>query len=113
VYLASPSRRDNVSKLWVKEGPLEQSADERIAYKITTTNWISSPTTTTVKVYDETQGDEDVTADVGAVTGSESGDVITLSVLKDLTVGHSYRVEVKFIVGASYYECKFRVRCVF
>jgi len=96
--------------LEVDEGLQYQTTDEELAYKITTTNWVSSPTSPTVVVYDH-DTDEDVTADVGAITATASGDVITLTVLKDLVKDHLYRVEVKFVVGANTYECYFKVRC--
>ena len=99
--------------LEIAEGIQYQTADEELAYSITTTNWVSSPTSPTVKVYDESV-DEDVTSTVmtGGDPGAPAGDVITLSLLKDLTVDHSYRIEVQFTVGSNVYECFFRVRCV-
>ena len=96
--------------LEVAEGMQYQSTDEELAYKITTTNWVSSPTTPTVVVYDH-HFNTDVTADVGAITASAAANVITLSVLKDLTKGHLYRVEVKWTVGSNIYECYFKVKC--
>jgi len=94
------------------ESPLYQTADERIAYSITTTNWASSPTSPSVKCYDETMDDSDVTATVFPSNApSPSGDVITLSLLRALTKGHTYRVEVQFTVSSNVYECFFRVIC--
>ena len=98
------------NKLEVAEGTQDQTSDEELAYKITTTNWVSSPTSPTVVVYDH-HSNADVTANVGAVTASAAADVITLSVLKDLTKGHWYRVEVKWTVGSNIWECYFIVKC--
>jgi hypothetical protein len=98
--------------LEVAEGIQYQSADEELAYTITTTNWASSPTNTSVVAYDE-DDNSDVTATVFPVNSpTESSDIITLSVLKALTKGHSYRIEVKFEVGTNIHECFFRVKCV-
>lgn len=96
--------------LEVAEGMQYQTTDEELAYKITTTNWVSSPTSPTVVVYDQ-HSNTDVTASVGAITASAAADVITLSVLKDLTKGHLYRVEVKWTVGSNIWECYFMVKC--
>ena len=98
--------------LEVLEGLQNQSADERQAYNITTTNWASSPTSTVVKAYNETANDEDVTSTVFPTNSpSESGDVITLSLLRALTRGNTYRIEVQFTVSSNVYECYFRVKC--
>ena len=100
------------AELEVAEGVKYQSSDEILVYQITTTNWASSPTVGTVTVYDEGVN-EDVTStvmDTGA--HSDSGDVITLKPLNKLTVDHSYRVEVQFVVGSNTWECFFRVKCV-
>jgi len=97
--------------LEVTQGTQYQSSDEELAYQITTTNWEASPTTSTYKVYDESV-DEDVTSTVCPGSSSESNNVISLPVLKALTVDHSYRVEVKFVVGSNKWECHFKVKCV-
>ena len=98
--------------LEVAEGTQTQSPDERLAYQITTTNWVSSPTTTTVVAYDETLGGSDVTTTVFPTNSpSEAGDVISLSLLRDMTKGHTYRIEVKFVVGSNIWEFFFRVQC--
>ena len=97
--------------LEVIEGLLEQGTDEELVYSITMTPWVSSPSSASVKVFDE--ADElDVTSTVGAPTASTSGDVITLTELKDFTAGHSYRVEVAVVVGGAIYEPYFRIKCV-
>ena len=100
-----------MSILEVTEGIQFQSADESLAYQITTTNWVSSPSSPTFKVYDESV-DEDVTSTVCPGSSSEALNVITLPLLTALTVDHSYRIEVKFTVGSNIWECFFRVRCI-
>ena len=99
-----------MSDLEVAEGLLIQGKDEEIVYSITTTNWISSPDSATVTVYDEAD-ESDVTSSVGALTASKSGDVVTLTELKDLVKGHTYRVEVAIVKGGAIYEPHFRVYC--
>ncbi len=96
--------------LEVAEGLRYQTSDERRAYSITTTNVVSAPTTPTVVVYDEAT-ETNVTASVGTPTASAAGDVITLTVITSLVPKHTYRVEVKWIVGAEYFERYFRIYC--
>ena len=97
--------------LEVAEGIRYQSSDERLPYQITTTVLVSDPTSPTLVAYDENDG-ADVTSTVYPTNSpSATGDVITLSLLRDLTVGHTYRIEVQFLVGSSIYECFFRVKC--
>lgn len=93
-----------------KEGQQVQGVDEQIAYSITTTPWGTSPTSLAVVVKDVTAGGTDVTTTV-MPTGSASavGDVITLPILKLLTAGSLYRVEVKFTCGGNVFECYFEV----
>lgn len=97
-------------KVEVAEGLLEQTSDEKVAYKITTTNLISNPTSPTVVAYDVATN-EDVTADVGALTASASGDDITTSLVQSLKVGRTYRIEVKFSVGSIVREGYIRIYC--
>ncbi|GAH88386.1 unnamed protein product [marine sediment metagenome] len=97
----------------VAEGTQYQGADEELAYSVTTTPWGSTPTNYSAKAYDESV-DEDVTGDVFKPnTPGKSGDVITLSRLAALEVGHSYRIEVKFTDSDSdIWELYFIVKCV-
>lgn len=97
--------------LEVAEGIRFQDSDERRVYTITTTNVISDPTSPSVTVYDESTN-TDVTSTVMPTNSpSASGDVITLSLLRGLTAGHSYRVEVEFTVSSQIIERYFRVKC--
>ena len=99
------------NQLEVAEGVRHQSSDEKLPYQITTTVLVSGPTSPSVVAYDENDG-TDVTSTVYPTNSpSANGDVITLSLLRDLTIGHTYRIEVKFLVGTSIYECYFRVQC--
>jgi len=98
--------------LEVNEGLQYQSADEELAYSITTTNWASSPTSSSVVAYDENTNTVVTTTVFPTNSPSESGDVITLSLLKALVIGTLYRIEVKFTTGTNIYECYFRVKCI-
>lgn len=97
----------------VQQGRQLQGADERIAYTITTTPWGTSPSSVSVKCFDVTNGARtDVTSTVfPSNSPSVSGDVITLSLLRDLTVDHDYRVEVQFTSDGNLFEPYFLVDC--
>ena len=98
--------------LQVAEGLHEQSADEELIYKITTTNWGITPTSPSVKVYDEDPFVDVTSTTMPVNSPSVSGDVITLSPLKLLTKNHTYRIEIKFTAGGNVWECYLRVSCV-
>ena len=90
-----------------------QGKDESIAYEITTTSWGSDPTGVEVKAYEINDG---VYTDVSATVldgspAAVSGDVITLPLLKSLTINKKYRIEVKFSSGGSVFEPWFYVIC--
>lgn len=96
----------------VAEGLIKQGTDESLAYSITTTNWASDPTSPSVAVFDENLM-TDVTSIVMPLNSpSVTNDVISLSLLKNLTEGAFYRVEVRFTVDSNIYEAFFRVRGV-
>ena len=98
--------------LEVVEGTLYQTSDERLAHSITTTSWVSNPSSPSVKAFDEGANDKDVTTTVyPSNSPSVSSDTINLSLLRDLTRGHTYRIEIQFTVGSNIYECFFRVKC--
>ncbi len=97
--------------LEVAEGLRFQSSDETRIYTITTTNVVSSPATPTAVVYDE--ADESNVTSVVMPSGSNTaaGDVITLKPITALTQNHTYRVEVKWVVGSQTYERYLRICC--
>lgn len=97
----------------VAEGTQYQGADEELAYSVTTTNWGSSPTNVAVKAYDEHTGTDVTTTVFPTNSPSVAADVITLSPLKALTLGNSYRIDVKFTDSDSdIWELFFIVKCV-
>uniref|UniRef100_A0A6M3J4N7 Uncharacterized protein n=1 Tax=viral metagenome TaxID=1070528 RepID=A0A6M3J4N7_9ZZZZ len=95
----------------VAQGTQTQGEDEGIVYTITTTNWASAPTETSMIVKD--RNGTNVTATV-APTGSTSvtGDVITLPAISGLAAGQRYRVDVQFTTGGGEpFECYFFIEC--
>jgi hypothetical protein len=100
------------SKREVVEGYQEQTSTEEIIYSITTTVWASTPASVAAVAYQE--GTETVvTTTVFPVNSpTVAGDVITLSPLKSLTKGYTYRIEVKFTSGGNTFEFYFRIKCV-
>lgn len=93
----------------VAEGQQPQGVDEAIAYQV-----LCDPAAVSVvgiTVYDETNASADVTATVmPSGTATVSGGNIILPLLRDLTVGHLYRVEVAYSDGTNTIEPYFYVR---
>ena len=90
----------------IVEGLQFQGADEQVVYTLTTTNWGSSPTSTSATIWtantDETFTDVTSTKMTGST--SVSGDIITLPTVISLVAGTLYRVEVKFTVSGNIFE---------
>ena len=100
--------------LEVVEGVQPQSASEEVAYSITTTPWGTGPTAVAVTAFQVGKPDVNVTSTVFPTNSpSVNGDIITLSLLKNLVKGNSYRIEVKFTCGSNVFECYFIRRCDF
>jgi hypothetical protein len=98
--------------LEVAEGIQYQYATEELIYTVTTTNWGSSPSSLVVTAYEE-GSEKDVTATVFPTNSpTAANDIISLSPMKALTKGKTYRVEVKFTSGSNKFEPYFRVRCI-
>lgn len=94
----------------VLEGKQYQGVDESIAYTLDVSAVGSSPTSPVVVVKDITNGTT-VTATVMPTNSpTVSGDVITLSLLKLLTAGILYRVEVKYTISGNILESYFYVQ---
>lgn len=92
----------------VTEGPVKQGADEAIRYRIACTP--APVSVVAVNVYDETVDYADVTATcmpAGSATINDGS--IVLPLLQNLTIGHSYRVEVQYSDGISTIEPWIRV----
>ncbi|HAM40556.1 MAG TPA: hypothetical protein DCP69_04275 [Candidatus Omnitrophica bacterium] len=94
----------------VKEGRQRQGVDEEVYWKIDTTPWGGTPTSTSAAAYDVTGGIRTlVTTTVLSGSTSVSGDDITLPKLSALTEGHVYRVEVKMTISSNVFEAWFEV----
>ncbi len=101
-----------VSGLEAKESPLEQTSDEIIAYSVDATGWTSTPASPSVAAFDEDDGSTVTSTVFPTNSPSVSGATITLSPLRSLTAGRTYRIEVKFTDGgANTFEMYFRVIC--
>ena len=101
-----------MNRLCVIEKPLVITPNERILLTYTTTPWVSTPTSSSVKAYDITEGDTDVTDTLFPTNSpSESSDVISLSLIRGMTINHKYRLEIKFVVGDGTYEFNDFVNC--
>jgi hypothetical protein len=95
----------NYNDRQIIESPLYQGEDERIPYTLTTTPWGSSPTSPAVVVKLESDL-SDVTATViPSGSASVAGDVITLPIIRNLTTGVRYRLEIQFTIGTRIQEC--------
>lgn len=91
------------------EGRRSQGLEEELAYTIDTTNYGGSPTGPTVTAYDLTDQYREVTTEILSGSASLSGDDITTPIVKSLTAGHIYRIEVKFTSHGQIYEVWFEV----
>lgn len=89
----------------VNESPLEQGADERVAYSLTTTPWGASPSAVVVTLWEE-QGRTWTDVSSTKLSGSPSvtGDVIMSPMVQSLTPGNRYRLECTFTAGGQTWE---------
>lgn len=87
----------------VKESPLAQGSDERIAYQLTTTPWGSSPSSVVVKLYtwpDKT----DVSSTKLSGATSAVGDIITTPLVIALVAGTKYHLEIQWVSSGNTFE---------
>lgn len=93
----------------VLQGEQYQGEDEAVAYTLDVSRVGNSPTSVSVTVKNATTG-EDVTDEVMPTNmPSVSGNVITLSHLRNLTKDVIYRVEVKYTIAGNTFENYFFV----
>lgn len=97
----------------IAEGKQTQGEDESIIYTLTTTNWVTNPTTPSAKIFSVVglSSFTDVTSTNMSGISSVSGDVITLPTAFDLVVGTVYRVEVQFTANGNTFEAYAWVEC--
>lgn len=86
----------------IRESPIYQGVDERLAYNLTTTPWVAAPTSPVLVIKDSSG--TDVTATYATGSSTVSGDVITTARIISLVAGVQYRMEIKWTVGSNVYE---------
>ena len=87
-----------------KESPFYQGEDEQLAHKVTVpTSWGTATLTSLSSVlYEDPDGDNtDVTSTSLSGSTTASSQVITTPVVKSLTAGTKYRLEVKWTSSES------------
>lgn len=80
------------------ESPVEQGADEKIAYTFDFAGLgTSAPTSPTCQLWDVTDGTAwvDVTSTSLSGSATASGAIVTSGLVQALTAGHVYRLEAK------------------
>jgi len=98
------------NELEVAQGLQQQGTEEELPYIVNVANWTSStPSAATVVAVDETTG-ETVTSTVFPTNSpSIATTYITLSLMKSLVKGHTYRIEILFTVDTpTKHKCFFR-----
>ena len=88
----------------VNETDIYQGEDEKIAYRLTTTPWASSPTDITISFYDITYGGRVDASSLLSGAASVSGDIITCPTVQNLIPNRRYRLEIKFVSGGNTWE---------
>jgi hypothetical protein len=86
----------------ILESPIYQGVDERIAYRLTTTPWGSSPSSPSVVI--KNAAGTDVTATYTTGSASAAGDVITTPTIHGLVANTWYRLEIKFTISGNVLE---------
>ncbi len=82
-------------------------SSERIAFSFATTLWASTPTGVIVTAYDVSLGMSAGVVVSGTIlegSASVAADVITLPIVKAVTPGVLYRIEVLFVSGGQTFE---------
>jgi len=92
----------NTQTRLIKESPLVQGVDERIAYILDTTPWGGTPSLPAVVI--KSAAGIDVTATYASGSASVSGDDITTPVIHSLVNDTQYRLEVKFTISGNVFE---------
>lgn len=95
------------------ESPIPQHPSERVSYSWSTTPWGGSPSSLACAAYDITNGANTLVTSTVFPTNnpSASGDDITLSLLRDMTVDHDYRIELSAMIGNNTLLFYFVVNC--
>ena len=91
----------NDNALDIVESPLYQGVNEQVAYRLTTTPWGSNPTSVSVIVEDHKGVDRTSTVTTGSA--QVSGDVITLTIIRNLQ-RLEYTLRVRFTISGNVVE---------
>jgi hypothetical protein len=86
----------------IKESPLFQGENEKVAYDLTTTPWGGSPANEDVKIFDS--DDNDVSSTKLSGSNSVSGDVITTKLVQSLVAGEWYRLKIQWTNSGNTFE---------
>ena len=95
----------------VSEGRQELGSNEEKVWGIDVTNWGSSPSSPDMVVWDLSDENEDVSADVLSGSMTVDGNVVYLKKIASLTAGSNYRAWVKFTVGSDVLEAYLDIIC--
>ena len=86
----------------VKESPLYQGENEKIAYVLDTGHWGGTPTSPVVKIYDSGGTDQSSTCLSGSP--SVSTDDITTPLVQALSPGESYHLSIQWQLSGNTME---------
>ena len=86
----------------VKESPLYQGENERIAYVLDTGPWGGTPTNEDVKIYDSSGTNQSSTC--LSSTPSVSGDDLTTPLVQALSPGESYHLSIQWTLSGNTLE---------
>lgn len=92
---------DALSRIIV-QSPMFQGEDERIAYRLNTTPWGTSPASPSVVLYDDAGANVSATYMTGSPT--VSGVMIIAPVVHSLVRGNQYRMEIKWTDSGNTFE---------
>jgi hypothetical protein len=94
----------------VVEGVQNQGTDEIVVYSLLVTPWGSSPTFTSLKIFENVLGVlTDVTAKFTSGTGAVNGDTIVLPAISGIYAGHTYLCRVEFSIGTNTLSVPFTI----
>ncbi len=102
-------------ELVIEEGVKEQSAAEVLAYTLDVTKYPGTGDPSAVSVIVIEVGSENDVTDTVMPTDSPtvSGNVITFSPLKLLTVGKTYHMRMLFTRSGNVWQPHFEIRCIY
>jgi hypothetical protein len=98
--------------LYFVESPYAMTPDEVRAWQIDVTDYGSTPASLAMILYDETNGDADVSSTKLAGSITASGNTVTTKQVTGLVKSYNYRAEVKFTCSdGNVWEVYLRILC--